>query len=186
MTPTSGTLICNPDNWSQPIMETIRRVFNYLANLEWTERVQHTCIFCDRSKLVTIVYEDDDIIAIENRRLAGQLHWLILPKSHTIRDIEALGGEHLVTLQAMDRVKNHLLNEHCPGTPQSAILSGYHRGRRRLAGNIYYPDIISIHHLHLHVIVRPKLLLRVFKYPTWLPLMWKSDAQVLQEVRRLA
>lgn len=85
----------------------------------------------------------------------------------------------------MDRVKNALLNQHCPGTPPSDIISGYHRGRRRLLGNIYYPDIISIHHLHLHVIVRPKLLLRIFKYPAWLPLMWKSDAAVLRDVRRL-
>ncbi|KAI0527753.1 hypothetical protein F5B22DRAFT_582188 [Xylaria bambusicola] len=163
----------------------MKRIFNYLANLEWTERVQHACTFCDRSKLTKIVYEDDDILAIENRRLAGESHWLIMPKTHGIRDIEALNGEHLDTLQAMDRVKNHLIAQHCTDVPSSAIISGYHRGRRPLLGNIYYPDIISIHHLHLHVIVRPRWILRVFKYPAWLPLMWKSDVAVLKEVRRL-
>ncbi|KAI0543239.1 hypothetical protein GGR58DRAFT_14832 [Xylaria digitata] len=167
-------------------MEKIRRIFRYLANLEWTERVQRTCVFCDRSNFANIVYEDDDIIAIENIHLAGQLHWLILPKNHTVRDIEALNGDHLTTLQAMDRVKKHLIKEHCVGIPRSAILSGYHRGRRPLIGKIYYPDIISIHHLHLHVIVRPRLILQIFKYPVWLPLMWKSDTSVLQEVQRLA
>ncbi|KAI0429960.1 hypothetical protein F5Y09DRAFT_308985 [Xylaria sp. FL1042] len=167
------------------IMETIRRIFCYLANLEWTERVQHACIFCDRSNFAKIVYEDEDIIAIENLRLAGQLHWLIMPKTHTIRDIEALTGDHLITLQEMDRVKNQLINQHCLGIPRSAIISGYHRGRRPLIGKIYYPDIISIQHLHLHVIVRPRLFLQLFKYPTWLPLMWKSDARVMQEVQRL-
>ncbi|KAI0909617.1 hypothetical protein F4824DRAFT_67971 [Ustulina deusta] len=166
-------------------MEAIRRWFRYLANLEWTERVQHACTFCDRSNFINIVYEDDDTIAIENLRLAGQSHWLIMPKTHIIRDIEALNGNHLIILQAMDRVKKHLITQHCAGIPRSAILSGYHRGRRPLMGKIYYPDIVSIHHLHLHVIVRPRLILRLFKYPAWLPLIWKSDARVLQEVQRL-
>ncbi|KAI0965033.1 hypothetical protein F4678DRAFT_453950 [Xylaria arbuscula] len=167
-------------------MEAIRRFLYYLANLEWTERVQHTCIFCDRSNFAKIVYEDDEIIAIENLRLAGQLHWLIMPKAHTIRDVEALNGDHMITLQEMDRVKNQLINQHCANVPRSSILSGYHRGRRPLVGKIYFPDIVSIHHLHLHVIVRPRFILKLLKYPAWLPLMWKSDVRVMQEIRRLA
>ncbi|KAI1288697.1 hypothetical protein F5Y03DRAFT_80559 [Xylaria venustula] len=166
-------------------MEAIRRLFYYLANLEWTERVQHTCIFCDRSNFAKIVYEDDDMIAIENLRLAGQFHWLIMPKAHTIRDVEALNGDHMVTLLEMDRVKNQLISQHCPTVPRSSILAGYHRGRRPLVGRIYFPDIVSIHHLHLHVIVRPRFILKLFKYPAWFPLMWKSDVRVMQEIRRL-
>lgn len=38
-------------------METLRKVFHYLANLEWTERKQHECIFCDREQLQNVVYE---------------------------------------------------------------------------------------------------------------------------------
>lgn len=38
-------------------METLRKIFRYLANLEWTERKQHDCIFCDRKKLQNTVYE---------------------------------------------------------------------------------------------------------------------------------
>ncbi|KAI1164937.1 hypothetical protein F5B18DRAFT_218903 [Nemania serpens] len=166
------------------MLETMRRVLYYLANLQWTERVQHTCIFCNRKNFSKIVYEDDDIIAIENLRLAGQSHWLIMPKAHTARDIEALDESHLFILQAMDRVKNHLIDEHCAGVPRQAIISGYHRGRRPLVGKIYYPDIVSIHHLHLHVIVQPYWLLWLFKYPGWLPLMWKSDVTVMREVQR--
>ncbi|KAI0802222.1 hypothetical protein GGR55DRAFT_666662 [Xylaria sp. FL0064] len=166
-------------------METIRRIFRYLANLEWTHRVQHTCTFCDHSNFAKIVYEDDNIIAIENLRMAGQLHWLIMLKTHTIRDIEALTSDHLITLQEMDRVKNQLINQHCPSIPRSAIISGYHRGRRPLVGKIYYPDIVSIHHLHLHVIVKPKFIMQLFKYPAWLPLMWKSDDRVMRAVQRL-
>lgn len=167
-------------------MRTIKRIFHYLAHLEWTERVQHTCIFCNRENLVKIVYEDDDLIAVENRRLSGRYHWLIMPKAHKIRDIEALDGNDLPLLQEMDRVKHHLIALHStPATPRPSIISGYHRGRRPLLGKIYYPDIVSIHHLHLHVIVQPHVVPRLLKYPAWLPLMWKSDARVMREVRRL-
>lgn len=85
----------------------------------------------------------------------------------------------------MDRAKKQVVEELCPGLPPAAVLSGYHRGRRPLLGDIFWPDIISIHHLHLHVIVRPHWLPWLFKYPPWLPLMWKSDASVMQQVRRM-
>jgi hypothetical protein len=85
----------------------------------------------------------------------------------------------------MDRVKQRLLREKCPGVPSTSIHSGYHRGRRPLWGSIYYPDIVSIHHLHLHVIVTGSFWLKLFKYPAWLPLMWKSDETVLREVESL-
>ncbi len=85
----------------------------------------------------------------------------------------------------MNEVKQQLLQQYCPDVPLSDIHSGYHRGRRPLIGTIYYPDIVSIHHLHLHVIVKPRTILKLFKYPPWLPLMWKSDARVMQEVEEL-
>ncbi|KAI5926856.1 hypothetical protein F4810DRAFT_653827 [Camillea tinctor] len=172
----------NPENK----MERIKLIFRYLMNLEWTEKIQHYCIFCDRANFGGIAYEDDDLIAIHNIRSAGQLHWLIMPKSHVARDIESLNGEHIALLQAMDRVKQHLLASHCPGVSPTDVHSGYHRGRRPLVAGIYYPDIVSIHHLHLHVIVKPRAWLRFFKYPGWLPLMWRSDVAVLRRVQRLA
>lgn len=134
-----------------------------------------------------------------------------MPKLHVARDIENLDSTHLnlretqhhqssislkssingnillsKTVRSMDNAKHRLLKEQCPGISSSAIHSGYHRGRRPLVGNIFYPDIISVHHLHLHVIVRPRLLLLWFKYPPWLPFMWKSDDKVLQEVEKLS
>lgn len=99
-------------------MEAIKKAYHYLTNLEWTEQVQDNCKFCDRANLASIVYEvgtrpplmstrieaqtnslyflkDDEVIGIENLRLAGQFHWLIMPKLHLVRDIEGLDGEHL-------------------------------------------------------------------------------------------
>lgn len=40
------------------------------------------------------IVKDDQIIAVDNLRLAGRFHWLILPKTH-LRDAESLNGEHL-------------------------------------------------------------------------------------------
>ncbi|CAI7597073.1 unnamed protein product [Penicillium bialowiezense] len=76
-------------------MEWIGRTWTYLTTLEWTERVQHNCRFCDRSNFASIAYEDDHLIAVENIRPAGLFHWLILPKEHVARDIESLDGDHL-------------------------------------------------------------------------------------------
>jgi len=84
----------------------------------------------------------------------------------------------------MAAIKRRLVQRLCPDASPSAIHAGYHRGRRRLWGTVFYPDIVSIHHLHLHVIVRPRLADKMFKYPSWLPLMWKSDATVMKEVLR--
>ncbi|KAI1740012.1 hypothetical protein F4680DRAFT_420935 [Xylaria scruposa] len=168
-------------------MENIKQFFRYLTNLEWQERIQHECIFCDRANFASIVYEDEDLIAIDNIRPAGQFHWLIMPKLHVIRDIEALDVGHIPLLQAMDAVKNTLLEKEFPELPLPPfILAGYHRGRRPLVHSVYYPDIVSIHHLHLHVIVRPRLAMWLFKYPPWLSLMWKSDATVMQEIMQRA
>lgn len=46
-----------------------------------------------------------------------------------------------------------------------------------------WPDIVSVHHLHLHVIVEPGFWLWMFKYPRWLPLMWCEDWEVVERAR---
>ncbi|KAL7792783.1 hypothetical protein V8C43DRAFT_282446 [Trichoderma afarasin] len=169
------------------MLQTIIKIFRYLANLQWTERFQKECDFCDHTKFERIITYDDlpEIMAVENRTRAGKNHWLIMPIEH-IRDIENLSPAHLELLRSMNDLKHRLLNEHDPDVPPSEIHSGYHRGRWQLIWNIYYPDTISIHHLHLHVIVRPQFLKKWFKYPPWLPLMWKSDEKLLREVEMLA
>ncbi|KAK3328046.1 hypothetical protein B0T19DRAFT_423535 [Cercophora scortea] len=166
------------------LLRTTMAVWHYLANLEWTEKVQHTCVFCNKANFKHIVYEDNEIIAVTNRTPGGQFHWLIMPKRHIIRDMEALRHSDLALLQKMDAVKHLLVSQHCPDLLGSGqVIAGYHRGRRPLLGSttIYYPDVVSVHHLHLHVIVRPYVLKRLFKYPAWLPLLWKSDAAAMRQ-----
>lgn len=83
----------------------------------------------------------------------------------------------------MDDVKQDLLNERYPDTLPSEIHCGYHRGRRQIIGGIVLPDVVSIHHLHLHVIVRPRLMLWFFKYPFWLLAMWVSDEKLMRRLK---
>ncbi|OTB00446.1 hypothetical protein M426DRAFT_26587 [Hypoxylon sp. CI-4A] len=158
----------------------MRSFLHYLANLEWTEKVQTHCIFCDRTKFEeNIIYEDDSLIAINNRTKAGSHHWLIMPKSHEWRDIEGLALK-----DASLALKKRLLRENCPTVSSANVHTGFHRGRRILIGGFYWPDIVSIHHLHMHVIVEPRFWLKFAKYPPWLPLMWKSEEQVEQELSK--
>ncbi|KAI0099797.1 hypothetical protein GGR51DRAFT_534423 [Nemania sp. FL0031] len=80
-------------------MEAVIRFIRYLWNLEWTERKQDKCIFCDPANLKPFIHQSDNLIAINSIRPAGQEHWLIIPRGHIIRDIEALGPEHIGLLR---------------------------------------------------------------------------------------
>ncbi|KAI1377227.1 HIT-like protein [Hypoxylon crocopeplum] len=164
-------------------MQAIKNSFDYLAGLEWREKVQTHCTFCDRSRFEeSIVYEDDDLFAINNRTQAGLCHWLIMPKSHGWRDVEGLTVDDAPLVQSMIKLRKELLEQHYPMVSPTDIHTGFHRGRRVLLGDIYWPDTVSIHHLHMHVIVQPYFWLKFFKYPPWFPLMWKSETQVVQEM----
>ncbi|KAL7931667.1 HIT-like domain-containing protein [Trichoderma chlorosporum] len=173
----------------------MKKISNYLANLEWTERPQpiETCKFCDPTECESIMkYQNDKIKVVLNKKQAGEKHWLIMPigpkdqlefngpRPEHVRDIENLDSSHLDLLRAMDEAKRRVLQDEYPGIHPSEVHCGYHRGRRPLIGKYFYPDTISVHHLHLHVIVRTQFWLKMFKYPSWLPLMWKSDQTVLQ------
>lgn len=83
-------------------------------------------------------------------------------------------------VQELDNVKKHLLQAYYPDIPKEHVHSGYHRGHRPMVGTLGLPDIISVHHLHLHVIVYPFSILKMFKYPNWLSLMWANDEEILQ------
>lgn len=86
-------------------------------------------------------------------------------------------------VKALEVVKEKLLRKHFPNIQCSAVLAGFHRGRRHFYGPVIFPDIVSIHHLHLHVIIEPFLTMALFKYPSWFPLMWVSDRDIMERVK---
>lgn len=38
-------------------MDTVRNVAQYIWNLEWTEKIQHECLFCDRQNFRKAIFE---------------------------------------------------------------------------------------------------------------------------------
>jgi hypothetical protein len=82
----------------------------------------------------------------------------------------------------MNRVMKRLLEEKYSNIAPSEIYTGYHRGHRPLGGwfgSFGAPDIISVQHLHLHVIIQPYWHCTWLRYPFWFPLMWVSAESVL-------
>jgi len=84
----------------------------------------------------------------------------------------------------MQEAKQTLLQEHYPNIDPVSIHTGYHRGHRPLFGVWGFPDIISVHHLHLHVIIEPRPMQKWLKYPAWNPLMWINDDDVLARAKK--
>lgn len=39
------------------LMDAIWKTLNYLANLQWTEKKQHDCLFCNETNFNAIVYK---------------------------------------------------------------------------------------------------------------------------------
>lgn len=83
----------------------------------------------------------------------------------------------------MDKMKEDLVERYGDG-PGTKVHAGYHRGRRPMIGDISYPDIISVHLLHLHLIIEPRPGLTNLKYPSWNRWMWISDKRVLEKIQK--
>jgi hypothetical protein len=78
-------------------------------------------------------------------------------------------------------VEKHI-QENFPDVPKSRIHCGFHRGRRPFLF-FMLPDIVSIHHLHLHLIILPGWLVWLLKYPAWNPFMWLSLDKVIKKLQ---
>lgn len=100
-----------------------------------------------------------------------------------VRNLTSFYFYFTATVKAMNVVKEQLLRKHFPNIQQSAVLAGFHRGRRHFHGPVILPDIVSIHHLHLHVIIEPFTTMALFKYPSWFRFMWVSDEDIMEQVK---
>jgi histidine triad (HIT) family protein len=98
------------------------------------------CVFCGivaKEIPSSIVYEDDDVVAFEDRHPAAPMHVLVIPRRHIAKladlDDEALGGKLIQAVRAVARRKGHADNFRVVAN------NGDHAGQ-------------SVWHLHLHVL----------------------------------
>lgn len=90
-------------------------------------------------------------------------------------------------MQEMSRVKNNLVQRHCPHVLPERIHCGYHRGQRPNGYiPVRMPDIISVKHLHLHVVAEPRLLPFVYKFHPSNTLIFKTEEAILGLVEEMA
>ncbi len=109
------------------------------------------CIFCkiiEREQPAKIVYEDDQVVAIEDIRPQAPVHLLVMPRKHVPTLKEAQSGDetmmgHLFTVVA------HLAHERQLEA----------RGYRTVVNNGPWAGQ-TVYHLHLHVLGG-----RVFHWP---------------------
>ncbi len=108
------------------------------------------CIFCqiaDGKLPATYLYEDDDIMVIENIKPVAKVHVLVIPKSHVvlnkIEDSEEFLGKLLIT--AREAAEEKGIKE-----------SGY-----RTIINTGHDAQADFEHLHLHVIGGERLSNRI-------------------------
>ena len=79
-------------------METIIKVWHYLSHLEWTERKQYDCLFCDRRNFKTIVYEVSapdfvwTIFASMSTSRSDYVHTHRMTKSSLLKIFDLLGN----------------------------------------------------------------------------------------------
>ncbi|KAL6864522.1 HIT-like domain-containing protein [Trichoderma novae-zelandiae] len=168
------------------------------SDREREEREEAECEVCHTGNFVELDMDGEEILEgqlevvkhsrikiVANLTPAGSKHWLIIPRKH-IRDIEHLLPGDLELLQEMGRVRDSLVQRHCPNIPPEKIHCGYHRGQRP---NDYMPlrmpDIISVKHLHLHVIAEPRLLPFIYKFHPSNSILFKSEADVLKLVEEM-
>merc|ERR1719341_694919 len=103
-----------------------------------------TCTFCkivDTSGEVEngILYQDEEVVVINDIRPATAHHFLVLPRQH-LANARDLGPRHARIIQHMVETGRNVMEEKADLSPEKCLL-GFH-----------WPPFTSISHLHLHVI----------------------------------
>jgi histidine triad (HIT) family protein len=101
------------------------------------------CVFCrirDRQFPGQFVYEDDDVFAIKDIRPLAPVHVLVIPKEH-IPTVQDLRPDQFPLMGRLASVANQVARE------QGVAESGY-----RLMVNAGPDALLTVWHLHLHVL----------------------------------
>ncbi|CAI2188730.1 19527_t:CDS:2, partial [Funneliformis geosporum] len=105
---------------------------------------EQECVFCviaNNKDSERIVYEDERIIAFEDKKPAAKMHLLIIPRNH-IDTVKTLSTNDVPLLRHMIDTGNRLLSE-----------SGYQLPQTRMGFHV--PPYYSVKHLHLHCLGLP-------------------------------
>ncbi len=100
------------------------------------------CIFCrivSKEQPAQILYEDSHYVCFWDHQPAGTHHYLVVPKTHAIRDPKALTAEHVPIVERMVEIGKQVLTG--LGGSLEAARIGFH-----------WPPVVWVKHLHLHVI----------------------------------
>ncbi|KAK6543659.1 hypothetical protein TWF694_000399 [Orbilia ellipsospora] len=161
-----------------------------LPNTHEAAMAPSECTFCKGDFIITsVIYRDDDLVVINDVRPAGRTHWLIMPLRH-IRSVEVLTAADLPLYRKMLGVREQLLQTHYPDLTSAnraqRLRSGFHRGGRDIqlfkSWKISLPDVISVKHLHLHVIVDLLASVGYLKYPLWNEVVFIKSETVLKRL----
>jgi len=113
-----------------------------------------------------------------------------MPFRH-IRSVEELTVTDLPLYQKMLETRETLLAKHFPEITSEnrnqRVRSGFHRGSRNifliLGFSVHVSDIISVKHLHLHVIIDVDNI-GFFKFPVWNEFVFVQSDTVLRRLER--
>ncbi len=100
------------------------------------------CIFCkiaSKEQPAQILYEDSQYVCFWDNRPAATHHYLVIPKTHAVRDPKALTAEHVPVVERMVEIGKQVL------TGQGGSVEGSRIG-------FHWPPVVWVKHLHLHVI----------------------------------
>lgn len=121
-----------------------------------------------------IVYEDDELIVINDEKPSAPLHLQVIPKLSPVpRDVKSLTPDHAPLVRRMQAVAASQLQ--AAGYDERDSYVGFH-----------VPPFISVPHLHMHVISPATQILsgKRFKYVPGSCWFWTSD-RVLEKLESL-
>ena len=104
----------------------------------------------------TRVYEDEDVIAFKDIHPASQHHYLVIPRRR-IKTVNWLVPADRALVEKLVAVGHRVAREQC-GLDEARYIGNLAKGDDPAAGGDRYslgfhkPPLITVHHLHLHVI----------------------------------
>ncbi|CAG8624408.1 14313_t:CDS:2 [Cetraspora pellucida] len=125
-----------------------------------------TCIFCKiaagNDPSATLLYEDEQIVAFNDKYPAANHHFLVIPKRH-IKNINGFTKEDLELVKKMKEIGFRIISEKL-GNDESPITSD-----KYLMG-FGSPPFNSVFHVHMHVLSKPVTCYwpRSMKFGNWI------------------